>query len=282
MRTMLLGIVLANCWSVPALLAAEITGKIDRVEGSEVHVSIDGDVMPPADAPLDVVVSVPGIEQEARVARGRVLRLENGVTIARIDRGAEKVKTGQKVRIPINPADTPAVGNPTEDRKPVWTGIQITDLDAKTATASGLDTASGAIVLLLVPNGPAARAGIRVGDIIVRVEDQNVATAADFQKQIQRHVSGNRVRVTVHREKARQVLSVTLASMPSENELARLQQLTDSPSPPDDPPPQPNPAPRPPGLPLRRNRLSTPLFPPAAALGLAFALSSFRNPWRTN
>jgi 2-alkenal reductase len=70
----------------------------------------------------------------------------------------------------------------------------------------------------------AARAGLtgiddrgRVGDVIVAVEDQPVATVADLAAVLERVGIGNRVRLTVVRDGTRRELSATVQDVSARN-----------------------------------------------------------------
>lgn len=224
MRTIVLGVTFATAATAQPAVAAEVLGEVIRVEGDEILIAVDGDVSPSAGTPVDVLAPIPGLDQEARVARGRVIRSSALETVARIEKSTGKIRSGQKVRFLSDPNDESTRQGEPPPGTPVWAGVQIADLDTKTAEAEGLEIPSGAVVLLLVPNGPAAAAGVRVGDIIRRVADRAVEKAADFQDEVRRHSAGDTLRVDVMRKGRREELAVTLAPMPSESELAKLEQ----------------------------------------------------------
>ncbi len=56
-----------------------------------------------------------------------------------------------------------------------WLGLGVQHVDADLARAFGLDRARGALVSRLVPGGPAARAGLEVGDVVVGFAGRPVA-----------------------------------------------------------------------------------------------------------
>ena len=55
-----------------------------------------------------------------------------------------------------------------------WLGAKILPVDQKSAASAGLEPPRGALVSTVVPAGPAAKAGLRPGDIILRFGDQAV------------------------------------------------------------------------------------------------------------
>lgn len=59
-------------------------------------------------------------------------------------------------------------------------GIEAQDVDAELAPLLGLQAARGALVTRIVPGSSAIKAGVKVGDVIVALNDRRIATAADL------------------------------------------------------------------------------------------------------
>jgi putative serine protease PepD len=74
--------------------------------------------------------------------------------------------------------------------------------------------ANGARVARVVAGGPAARAGLRVGDEIVAVDGRSVRSPDELTAQIARHKPRDRAQVTILRGANRRTLAVTLARRP--------------------------------------------------------------------
>jgi len=91
------------------------------------------------------------------------------------------------------------------------------------AIIDGVYTGSGAQILTaarhgafaVTPGGPAARAGLRPGDVIVRFGGQRIANAAALIQAIRSRDPGTRVAVVFLRRGVRHVVSLTLGSAPS-------------------------------------------------------------------
>lgn len=60
--------------------------------------------------------------------------------------------------------------------------------------------------------GPAARAGLKLGDVIVRIDDEPTPRLVDFRRMIARRSAGDEVRVTVWRDGATQTVTARLAA----------------------------------------------------------------------
>ncbi|MBT8462711.1 MAG: PDZ domain-containing protein, partial [Gemmatimonadetes bacterium] len=78
-------------------------------------------------------------------------------------------------------------------------GVSIQGVDDTEARYYELDAVAGAKVMGVNEGMAAANAGIRVGDIIVAVEGEKVASVPDLQRKIRRHEPGETVDVTVVR-----------------------------------------------------------------------------------
>jgi serine protease Do len=95
-----------------------------------------------------------------------------------------------------------------------WMGIQHATLAAEEAKRLGVPTGPGTAVVGVVPNGPAANAGIRPGDLVTRVGDQPIKTDRDLNQAVRAHNAGDRVEITVIREGREMTLPVTLGVVP--------------------------------------------------------------------
>jgi len=78
-----------------------------------------------------------------------------------------------------------------------------------------LSRSSGVLVADLVTGGPAAKAGLRQGDIIVKVGDEEMVESNDLLAAIREMKPGDQVDVTVDRDGETQVITVTLEERPA-------------------------------------------------------------------
>src|SRR3989338_288971 len=63
-----------------------------------------------------------------------------------------------------------------------WLGVAIAPVTPEVAKRLGRRSPEGAVVTALVPNGPAARAGVRAGDVIVGFQGTQVRRAGDLPR----------------------------------------------------------------------------------------------------
>ena len=90
-----------------------------------------------------------------------------------------------------------------------WLGVRIQDVTDDVAEAMGLENAAGALVTD-VPEGPAAEAGIKSGDVITAFDGVNVADTRALVRQVGNTEVGKEVRVVVLRDGKTQTLKITL------------------------------------------------------------------------
>jgi len=110
--------------------------------------------------------------------------------------------------IPINRA-LRVLNDLSEGRQPThaWLGIQMVTLTPamsrefnSLANASGvLPLTYGALVVSVAPNGPAARAGVRIGDVIAYADGAPVPTMARLQELVEEAPVGHPMRLTIFR-----------------------------------------------------------------------------------
>ena len=102
-------------------------------------------------------------------------------------------------------------------------GVGIGPMDSSTAKSLGLDKPQGALVGTVDPDGPAAKAGIQAGDVILSVNGQPVTEASDLPAQIAGLTPGASADVGVWRNGSRKNLSVTVGVMPGASEQAKAE-----------------------------------------------------------
>ena len=72
-------------------------------------------------------------------------------------------------------------------------GVSIHTIDEENAEILGVDSKSGAMITAIEPGSAAEEAGLRVEDIIIRVNDERISNARDLQNAIGLKGSGERV-----------------------------------------------------------------------------------------
>lgn len=80
-----------------------------------------------------------------------------------------------------------------------WLGIEVQALDQALAESFGLDSPRGVLIAGILNEGPAARAGLRPGDVIVQLEQQQVRTPREALNIIARKRPGDRIAIEAQR-----------------------------------------------------------------------------------
>jgi serine protease DegQ len=95
-----------------------------------------------------------------------------------------------------------------------WIGIESQDITPELADSFGLARSSGAIIAGVVRNGPADRAGIRPGDILLAVQGKSVADTNEMLTLIAQLVPGGKARMTVMRKNRQSTVDVIVGKRP--------------------------------------------------------------------
>ena len=71
----------------------------------------------------------------------------------------------------------------------------------------------GVAVISVEKGSPADKAGFKKGDIIIKVNDSEVASVAEFRYELYKYDVGNKIKITFYRDNKIQTLEVTLGKM---------------------------------------------------------------------
>jgi len=102
-----------------------------------------------------------------------------------------------------------------------WLGVEPQDITPELARAFDLKSREGIIVAGVLRGGPAARAGLRVGDIVVALGAEPVVNTIGFLNQIARMEPKSSVEATVLRGGRKLTLPIQIGARPSLPGLAR-------------------------------------------------------------
>jgi putative serine protease PepD len=101
-------------------------------------------------------------------------------------------------------------GTPT--KTPGYMGVDIETLTSQLRSEYGLTAKSGALVLEVVPGGPADLAGLGQEDVIVGINSTTITSAAGLQSAIQGFQAGQSIKVTYYRGDLEKTATLTLIS----------------------------------------------------------------------
>jgi serine protease DegQ len=95
-----------------------------------------------------------------------------------------------------------------------WIGVEPQDITPELAESFGLFKKSGAIIAGVLKGGPADKAGIRPGDILVAVEGKPVSDTTDMLNLIAQLTPGNKAKMTVLRRSQESTVDVIVGKRP--------------------------------------------------------------------
>jgi serine protease Do len=102
-----------------------------------------------------------------------------------------------------------------------WIGVQIQPVTKDIADSLGLKAAEGAIVAEPQPDSPAAKAGIKAGDVILSVNGETVKDARALAKMVAAKKPGSKIELGLMRNGSKQTMAVTLGEFPEDQQMAR-------------------------------------------------------------
>jgi serine protease Do len=100
-----------------------------------------------------------------------------------------------------------------------WLGVLIQEVTRELAESFGMERPHGALVAKVLPDSPAAKAGIKAGDVVVEFNSTEIDFSSDLPPLVGNSEVGKQVPVKLIRKGKTVLLSVTLAELPQEEEL---------------------------------------------------------------
>jgi serine protease Do len=189
--------------SSPDLLTAEIR---KRKPGQEITLKIERD-----GKPLDVKVRL-GEYPEGEARREMAVRFpdlfgpdERSLLAAPKPGSPDKAPKGTAPR-PVLP---PGFERVLESRK--YIGVFCNELNPELAEHFGVKEGTGLLIAKLTEDGPAAKAKLRVGDVIVKVDGRRVETVDGLIDLVQSKDKGTKVKIEVLRDKKPMTFEVEVA-----------------------------------------------------------------------
>ncbi|SEN05911.1 serine protease Do [Sphingomonas gellani] len=104
-----------------------------------------------------------------------------------------------------------------------YLGVGIRPVDGDIAAALGIQKNQGEIIGTIEPTGPAAKSGLRVGDVVTRVGGKDVTPDTTLSSLVANTTPGSNVRLDVLRDGKPQAVNVTVGTRPAEDQLAAAQ-----------------------------------------------------------
>ena len=106
-----------------------------------------------------------------------------------------------------------------------YLGVSIRNIDQQLAEQEGLKGLSGIYIAETVDRGAAKNAGIKSGDVIVKVAEQNVSNVTELQEQVSRFRPGDQVLIALTRDDKLIEIPIILRNQFGEAEVAFKEEL---------------------------------------------------------
>jgi len=137
-------------------------------------------------------------------------RVQERVSQASV-RAAVEAAQGQERRIEVLPEpgdeDTMVM---LGDEGPSWLGVESLEISSEKAKELKLPAERGVLLERIVPDSPAAKAGLKDNDVITEINGQRVEGEAQFRRMIHEIPAGRSAQFTVWRDGRAQTIGVTL------------------------------------------------------------------------
>ncbi|HEV2195650.1 MAG TPA: PDZ domain-containing protein [Candidatus Acidoferrum sp.] len=91
-----------------------------------------------------------------------------------------------------------------------WLGVELHEVTSDTAKELKLPAERGVVLSSIVPDSPAAKAGLKENDVVTEINGQRIEGAAQFRRIIREIPAGRAAQITVWRDGRAQTISVTL------------------------------------------------------------------------
>lgn len=101
-------------------------------------------------------------------------------------------------------------------------GVSLQDIDRNLAEAYKLDKPEGSLITQIAPNSPAARAGLKEGDIILKLNNTEILRTADLLNQLNRIQPNQTIKLTILRDDKQRQIQAKLGAAPDDTEAQQL------------------------------------------------------------
>ncbi len=104
-----------------------------------------------------------------------------------------------------------------------WLGVTIQNVSDDIAASVGLDEPKGAMITTFSENAPASGSGVAVGDVILKIDGEEIEDSRDLARTIAGKAPDAKVKVTVLRDGTTKDYTVSLGRFPGAKQLAAIQ-----------------------------------------------------------
>lgn len=106
-----------------------------------------------------------------------------------------------------------------------YIGVEQQNITEELATAFDLPQRDGVIIAGIVKDGPADKAGLKVGDILLKLDNEKIRDTTQMLNQIAAYAPGEKKSVELLREGKNQTISIEIGVRPKPGDFIKRQQL---------------------------------------------------------
>ena len=136
-------------------------------------------------------------------------------TLAVVKSGGGAVATASGENgLSISSIEPPAADGAVKLKDQAWLGVSIEECSEALTSQLGLPAGAGLVVTYVVPDSPAAKAGLGKNDVLAELDGQLLVVPAQLRKLIRVHKQGDTVNLAFYRAGKKQTASATLGKVP--------------------------------------------------------------------
>ncbi|WP_411726357.1 DegQ family serine endoprotease [Methyloglobulus sp.] len=111
-----------------------------------------------------------------------------------------------------------------------WLGVQIQDVTRQLAESFGMKKPQGALVSKIIPNSPAEKAGLQIGDIITEFNGQAIEKSADLPPMVGMTPINDEGKLTIIRQGDTETIGFKVGLLPDEEQKTPLYKVETKPN----------------------------------------------------
>jgi serine protease Do len=96
-----------------------------------------------------------------------------------------------------------------------WLGVEVTTVTSTIQHYYNLSVNAGVLITSVTGDSPADEAGLRAGDVITQIDDEDISTTEDLASTISSRQIGDEVEIVYYRENMQKIATATLEESPS-------------------------------------------------------------------
>ena len=96
-----------------------------------------------------------------------------------------------------------------------WLGVAVTTVTSTIQQYYNLSVNKGAVITRVTSGSPANKAGLRAGDVITKINDEDISTASELTSAISSYQIDDQVEIVYYRGNVQKVANATLEASPS-------------------------------------------------------------------